>query len=35
MYMIDFMNIRTVIINNIIFLLKVKLYNIQIQNYGQ
>jgi len=33
--MIDFMNIRTVIINNIIFLLKVKLYNIQIQNYGQ
>lgn len=35
MYMIDFMNIRAVIIKNIIFLLKVKLYNIQIQNYGQ
>ena len=33
--MIDFMNIRTVIIKNIILLLKVTLYNIQIQNYGQ
>lgn len=33
--MIDFMNIRAVIIKNIIILLKVKLYNIQIQNYGK